>query len=542
MAGLLSQLGLKHLVLCPGSRNAPLIRAFGSHSELHCYSIVDERSAAYVALGMARELGEAVGVVVTSGTAVLNLAPAVAEAYHQQLPLVVFSADRPLERIAQFNNQVIDQTEAFLPHSKGFCELPVELETEEEAAEVLQILALMIGTAMEGEKGPVHFNVLLGEPLYQDIPLARPVPDGLQLPEEAFLRGGEEALVPELEEGHANSRKMILVGAGSPDPELEEALAGLKRQWAAVVVAEHLANQPAGGFVHHPELLLTALDEEAAWEALAPDLLITLGGQVLSRSLKLRLLAREGLQVWEIGRDDLLALWAREKKGAVNAGPGLQEWQKKWAEAEAAALERSTALCNSLAFSNFTAMAAIHRKLPASTVLHLGNSATVRYALYNELNPGVRYYANRGTSGIDGCVSSAVGAAQVSKEKHLLVLGDLSFVYDSNALWNRVFPKNLSIIVLNDGEGGIFRLLQGPAEMPGFEEFQLASHPVSLEGLSRAYGRSCLKAASLSELSEALDHLLEPSTEGLVLELDTTACENSLIFDSYKQLLKQANS
>jgi len=143
------------------------------------------------------------------------------------------------------------------------------------------------------------------------------------------------------------------------------------------------------------------------------------------------------------------------------------------------------------------------------------------------------YYSNRGTSGIDGSVSAAVGASLVSDRTHVLVVGDLSFVYDSNALWNKNFPQNLKIIVLNDGGGGIFRLLEGPDRMDFFEEYSVTHHPVSLELLSQAFGRDCSRVTNREELQEKLETLFSPGSILSVLEVDTTGSENSRIFKQF---------
>ena len=143
------------------------------------------------------------------------------------------------------------------------------------------------------------------------------------------------------------------------------------------------------------------------------------------------------------------------------------------------------------------------------------------------------YYANRGTSGIDGSLSSAVGAAMVSEKLHVLVLGDLSFVYDSNGLWNKDFPDNLKIVVINDGGGGIFRLLDGPDRMDFFEEFSVTHHPVSLELLSLSFGRRFQRVHHLEDLDTWTRILLQPGSALSVLEVDTSGSENSRIFKDF---------
>jgi 2-succinyl-5-enolpyruvyl-6-hydroxy-3-cyclohexene-1-carboxylate synthase len=181
-------------------------------------------------------------------------------------------------------------------------------------------------------------------------------------------------------------------------------------------------------------------------------------------------------------------------------------------------------------FGNLTAVGRILHAAPPQTVIHLGNSSTIRNSQLLPARADLEYCSNRGTSGIDGSLSSAVGAALVSDRQHLLLIGDLSFVYDSNALWNSAFPENLKVVVLNDGGGGIFRLLDGPGEMDFFEKFSVTHHPVSLELLCGSFGRRYGRASSFPELDRQLENLLASATGLSVLEVDTTACENSRIF------------
>ena len=167
---LLEALKIRHVVIAPGSRNAPLIQLFTSNKAFFCHSVVDERVAGYLALGMSRHLNEPVVVVTTSGTAVLNLSPSMAEAYHQHIPLIILSADRPVESIPQFNNQVVDQVAPFFNHSRGFYEFPMELRSEEELIQALSSVEHLFHTANSDPGGPVHVNLPLAEPLYQSLP------------------------------------------------------------------------------------------------------------------------------------------------------------------------------------------------------------------------------------------------------------------------------------------------------------------------------------------------------------------------------------
>ena len=531
LASLLSGFGIGHVVIAPGSRSAPLTQLFTSDDSFRCTSIVDERSAGYVALGMARQLDQPVVVVTTSGTAVLNLAPAVAEAYHQEIPLVVMTADRPLEVIPQFNNQWIDQEAPFYSFSKGSLQLPMLFQEPEDLEQMIGHVERLLLEATTGTRGPVHINVPMAEPLYEKLP--SPVlggrRSGRSIPGSQNVQGEPEQAVPA--SFPADRKILVLAGMGLPDEKIRTGLERLVQCRQSVVVAENIANCAEEGFCAHPELVMAGAGEDQRND-LKPDLLISFGGQVVSKRLKLFLQSIGDLERLEVKGDVASYLDALAEQHQPEAGFS-NEYQASWKHAEERILGVVRDKLDALPFSNLSAMHRIISKIPPGTVLHLANSATIRYSQLTPHRKDLNYYANRGTSGIDGSVSTAVGAAMVSEGLHLLVVGDLSFVYDSNALWNRNFPENLRIVVLNDGGGGIFRLLDGPDRMDFFEEFSVTHHPVSLELLGQAFGRVVRRASGHDHLEKELKALLGPGGPGNLLEVDTTGSENSRIFKDF---------
>ncbi len=239
---LLQSFGIRQVIICPGSRNAPLMQLFTSQPWFRCTSIVDERSAGYVALGMARQLQEPVVVLTTSGTAVLNLAPAMAEAYHQQIPLIVITADRPPEKIPQFNNQWIDQEAPFFAYSKGFYQLPLPVTEPDVLTQVIRMTESLVHSAISLPAGPVHMNIPLEEPLYEPLPPVLEGNDHQNHPPEAMEP------VPGFEVLGANTKIMILAGMGQHGKDLTERLLKLLRECQSVVIAENIANLPCDGF------------------------------------------------------------------------------------------------------------------------------------------------------------------------------------------------------------------------------------------------------------------------------------------------------
>jgi 2-succinyl-5-enolpyruvyl-6-hydroxy-3-cyclohexene-1-carboxylate synthase len=521
LGSLLEALGARQVIIAPGSRNAPLIQLFTADKQFSCHSIVDERSAAYVALGMCKELGEPVVLVTTSGTAVLNLSPALAEAFQQELPLLVLTADRPPELINQFNNQVFDQRAPFYNFTKGFYEFPAAVGEKEDLEKAIRSVTTLCMEALAYPAGPVHVNLPLMEPLY--VPLPDPI-----LSMEGVRKGLQEHASfsdpdPEPELDLRGKKVLILAGMGRGNPELMQVL----EQVPAAVVAENIANMPSDACISVPELVLAGASDGERM-ALEPDLVITYGQQVVSKRLKIFLQSREKLEVRElrVAGPALADLFRKctDQEGAAAS------YRDLWKGIEDRECKRAEDYFKQAAFGNLSALVRILKAIPSQSTVHLGNSTTIRFSQLVRARSDLRYYSNRGISGIDGSLSSAVGAAMVSDRQHLLILGDLSFVYDSNALWNKDFPENLKIVVLNDGGGGIFRLLDGPGDMKFFEEFSVTHHPVSLELLSASYGRMASRAGNMEELDQLLPALWSTGHGLAVLEVDTTGSENSRIF------------
>lgn len=523
---ILKSFGIRHVIICPGSRNAPLIQLFTADNTFHCHSIIDERSAGYVALGMARQLQEPVVVLTTSGTAVLNLSPAVAEACEQQIPLVMITADRPPEKITQFNNQRLDQRAPFYAYSKGFYQFPLPVKYPEVLSQISERIQRLLAEALRVPAGPVHMNIPLDEPLYEPLP---PAMKGTSYqPQET---GDED--IPAFEAVAANRKIMILAGMGQPEERLKESLSGLCESGQVLVIAENIANLPEEAFISQPDLLLAGVDEEQR-TALVPHVVISFGGQVVSKRLKLFLQSISKLVHYEIKGDAVASLEKLKKSMAESPEkPFRNHFREAWKREELRVGEAAQRKLESLPFGNLSVINSLLDIVPAGSHIHLGNSSTIRYSQNLPGREDLSYYSNRGTSGIDGCVSSAVGAAMVSEQMHVLLVGDLSFVYDSNAMWNKDFPVNLKIVVLNDKGGGIFRLLKGPSEMDFFGEYSVTNHPVSPEKLAQSYGRLARLVENEDELQEAITALFCPDNELSVLEVDTSGSENSRIFKDF---------
>ena len=319
---------------------------------------------------------------------------------------------------------------------------------------------------------------------------------------------------------------MILAGMGKKDRRVQEVLEQILLHCQSVVVAENISNLLSGHFISCPELVLSGVSEEER-RTITPDVVIAFGLQMVSKRMKLFVQSLGEVRLTDLPEGTPLTGFL---EGIRGSGRTTNSYWRRWKEIEDRETERAASYLQQAPFTNLTAVARILQSAPSHTVIHLGNSATIRNSQLVRARGDLEYYSNRGISGIDGSLSAAVGAALVSDRLHLLLMGDLSFVYDSNALWNENFPENLKIVVLNDGGGGIFRLLDGPDRMAFFEAFSVTHHPVSLELLSGAFGRSFGRAGDFNELDRLMGSLFAAGTGLTVLEVDTTTSENSRIF------------
>ncbi|AYA35853.1 2-succinyl-5-enolpyruvyl-6-hydroxy-3-cyclohexene-1-carboxylic-acid synthase [Hymenobacter oligotrophus] len=603
IAEICAQHGITDVVLSPGSRSAPLTIAFARHPDLRVRVVPDERAAAFVGLGLAQAQGRPVALVCTSGTAGLNYAPAVAEAYFQRVPLVIFTADRPPEWIDQLDGQTIRQTNLYGRHAKAAFELPVDFAHRDAQWHATRLVNEAINLAQEFPQGPVQVNVPLREPFY---PAA-----GEEIKYEAVRISGEVAGAPQLPSGELDvlrtqlrQTKRVLVVAGQ-HPADEPLLLALRRLGAAYqipVVGDLIAN------VHLPvgpdydvrtaplgrQDVFMAVPEQGLKEALRPELLITFGQSLISKALKNYLRDYAPQQHWHVQQAGPVADTFRSLTRIIRMEPAaffeaLLADQPKTAEAELAtamAGSKPTRLtwqgpgsardeaaapkdafttpwqrANGWAtgflaefmqqpqqpFNEFTAIYRALQQLPDRAALHLANSMAVRYAniLGVPAERAIEVFANRGTSGIDGCNSTAVGAALANPERPVVLLtGDVAFFYDRNAFWHNYPTPNLKIILINNHAGGIFRLIDGPRQQPELEEFFETRQQLTAENTARDFGLGYHTARTFAELDKALPVFFAPTKKGnaAVLELTTDSATNAAFFEQYRAAVRRAFS
>ncbi|MBO4807348.1 MAG: 2-succinyl-5-enolpyruvyl-6-hydroxy-3-cyclohexene-1-carboxylic-acid synthase [Paludibacteraceae bacterium] len=522
--------GVQEVVLSPGSRNAPLSVAFNRMPGMTCRVVVDERSAGFFALGVALATSRPVVVVCTSGTALLDLAPAVAEAYYQSVPLIVVSADRPKEWIDQNDSQTIRQEGALANFVKRSFQLPMREEADD-----LWYANRMVNEALvlaqSGRKAPVHINVPLSEPLYglceADLSSARVIRAASLHP----FRLDDS--VVEAYASQINDAKRVMVLAGFM--RNGDALADLFAQWAklpnVVVVAEPISNACSTATMNHPELFFSSIDE-AESQGFVPDILITVGGAIVSKSAKLFFRKHPPMSHWHVGVEEWMIDTFRCLTDRIDVEPQIffRQLLEKLAIRDSSysvslrthmtkVLQHQEASLAEERWGETLAFKILLESLPDSVALHLSNGLSVRLGQRFPWRHSVRFFANRGTSGIDGATSTAVGYSVASDLPTVLLTGDISFLYDSNALWNDFLSSKLKIVLINNGGGGIFRRLPGPPTLPEMETYFETPHRVDFAKLAAAYGVGYAKATDAHSLSDALKHLFEEKTKASLLEV-----------------------
>ncbi len=536
--------GIQHVVVSPGSRNAPLIHQFASNGFFSLHSIVDERSAAFYGLGIAISKNLPVAILCTSGTAGLNFAPALAEAFYRHVPLVAITADRPAYLIGQQDNQTIRQSGMFRNFVKQSVHVEIPINSNDDLKHFHFEIGHVLNVAVTGIEGPVHINIPLEEPLYGEIPSIS-TNIGLDVPKKLLFDNTGELKSQWMK----SQRRLIIIGQLDEADELGSVVRKMSDKGQVVVLAEPISNINGENFVAEIDRVMMHVELDQT-DKFQPDLLISTGGYVVSKRLK-NWLQKQNVPHFRISEEldgiDTYQNLTCNVTGNValilselseNEMSCLPEYAEAWRLAYEVTNKLHNRFFDEAPFSDLKAFWQIMKALPKGSVLHLGNSSPIRYGQLFDLKKFCAVYANRGVSGIDGCVSTAAGFASQSHKSNFLIIGDLGFMYDSNGLWNRDFPANLKVIVLNNSGGGIFRLLEGAASISGFESYMEAHTPVSFEFIAKAFGFSFYHALNSEELEKQLAGFLN-STEPSILEVKTPAMHNPDVYAHYIRTLKQ---
>lgn len=546
IADVLAAHGVKNIVCSPGSRNAPMLLAADSLPGVRTHVVIDERSAAFVALGIAQISRQPVALICTSGTAMLNYAPAVAEAYYQGLPLIVVSADRPERWIDQDDSQTIRQPGALGNFVKKSYDIPDFAADDKDMAIYADREAndAMI-TAMRRRRGPVHINVRLNEPLTRGERLPHGNPRIIRCLEADDILPKET--VREMAEKAADKKILVVAGFMLPDARLNKALLRFMALPNVYVMHETISNLHLPKRHSAVDVILSTLSEEVK-ESLRPDIIITLGGALVSRAVKELLRSYQGIEHWAVGHSHNTVDCFNSLSLRIDAEPARffsmlgkyinkqrpeSDYNHCWSVARKEAVSSHNRFVASCGWSDLKACQIIFDALPEDCNVQLSNGTAVRYAqlCINRMPHGC--YCNRGVSGIDGCVSTAVGAAMAYPDTTVLLTGDMSMAYDIGALSLFDIPERLKIIVLNNQGGGIFRFIPSTRTLPEREQYFCAQPRLPLDKIAPAYGIEYYRASSQQQLQNILPIFLSPSLSPSLLEIVTPGDVSASILIDY---------
>ena len=481
LTALLVAHGIRHAVVCPGSRNAAIVHNLNECPDIQCYPVTDERSAGFYALGMTQALNAPVVVCVTSGTALLNLAPAVAEAYYQHRPLVVISADRPQQWIDQLDGQTLPQPDALGRFVRKAVSLP-----EPHDEETRWYCNRLVNEALIEKHAPVHINVPITEPLFSfttpELPVERKIDF---LPAEAT-----NITLTHVCRMFLQAKRPLLIAGQPMNPLMDEAVMEIGDD-----------------------------------ENFVPDFVLYTGDSIVSKRLKRFL--RKAKETWVVNREGEVTDTFMNLTNVIQGDPEVvadlirfnleemphpfvQKWEALLAKIRQRVEEEEPDYSQAAVVKYF-------EQRRGESIVHYANSMAIRLANIYSKTP---VYCNRGVNGIEGSLSTAAGYSVVADEPVFCVIGDLSFFYDQNALWNQNLRGNFRILLMNNGKGGIFDMLPGLEQSPARDRYVAAEHQTSAEGICSQNAVNYRKAEDMEQMQQGIDWLLTTESERpLLLEV-----------------------
>lgn len=544
------QNGIETVIISPGSRNASLNIGFFNNPTFKTLSIVDERSAAFFALGIAQQSKKPVVLVCTSGSALLNYYPAIAEAYYSNIPLIILSADRPKHLLHIGDGQTINQKNVFKNHILMSANLVEENDDTKFSLQNFNLVHKTIRKAIDNN-GPVHINIPFEEPLYDTTkkPILFPK---INKSEKTSLLDEEplnvEELEPFAETWNKTKKKMVLIGVNYPSELIQTQIDHILEDESVLVLTETTSNIYHTKIINGIDKLIAPLTEKELND-LKPEILLTFGGMIVSKKIKYFLRNHQPKMHWHIG-----------KKNALNTFHCLTHHFKISAELffsqfffltkktksdyqqnyilinKKRTLNHNTYLTEA-PFSDLKVFDLSLKAIPNNYNLQLANSSIIRYSQLFNIDKSTNVFCNRGTSGIDGSTSTAIGASYISDKKTIFITGDISFFYDSNALWNKYIKNDFRIVLINNSGGGIFRFIPGPQTTNAVDLFE-TTHQLSAEHLCKMHHLKYQQATDLNQLEKQLKTFFNKSNKPKLLEIKTPREVNDIILKKYFNSLK----
>lgn len=550
IASICSGHGVKTAIVSPGSRSAPLTLAFARHPQIDCKVISDERSAAFIALGIAQQQKLPVVLICTSGSAGLNYAPAIAEAYYQEVPLLILTADRPAEWIDQYDGQTINQNEIYGKLVKKHFTFPASADHDDIKWHCNRIINESIISAISVPHGPVHINVPLRAPFYPSKEEATIFKAVRIIKKDEAVGSFDANDIDELSQEWAKfDKKAIVIGQNEFSTSLKNTIEEFSEHTNTPIIADIISNQHSDRNIKFQDLFLNPKLEQKN-EVLVPELLITFGSSLISKNLKTFIRNNPPKAHWHISPSDRLNDSLQNVTRLIKINPEIflasfrpeptnNAFHGLWKSINHKTKELVFQYLEICEFGELQAVSSCLHALPQQSQLHLANSMTVRYANILGLDDSkqISVFANRGTSGIDGSNSTAVGAALAQDEIVTLITGDMAFFYDRNAFWHNYNLKNLRIIVLNNHAGGIFRLIEGPVDQPELEAYFETHQRLNVKNSAADFDFDYKLVDNQTDLDSHLANFYNESENAKVLEIESESILNASIFTKLKQTI-----
>lgn len=534
LIALLKENNIRHLVLSAGTRNVPFVHSVEKDDFFKCYSVVDERSAAFYALGIAKQTREPVVISCTSSTAACNYLSAITEAYYQNVPILILTGDRNSYYLGQMEEQMIDQTNLYGDKIRKFVNLPV-VRTEEDEWYCERLINEALIALNDGKKGPVHINVPIYDSLDEmatcDVPTL-PIVKKIEM----LVPTYKNDLWEKLEKKLHNFDRILIVAGQSCDLNQNDIklLNKFCENTNSLIIKEHMAN-----ITCKYSLLSYSITEtisENLFQTLKPDLVISMGGMISSR-IKFLLRSKElKFEHWLIDEDGEVVDVFKHLKYIFKCSPSYffkyftshlaskidHEYYEKWLNI------KSQVDIRPLGFTNFFVAEQLSKMIPKNSLLHLGILNSTRQMQFFDLDESIQVDSNIGAYGIDGTLSTFLGQSLIADNLCYLLLGDLSFLYDMNAIRVKHIKNNIRIVVVNNHGGGEFHYTMGRL-IDTIDLHTSAKHDTNVKGWVESLGYIYLSAKNESELKSALQKMAEYSPQGIILEVFTDMDDDAQI-------------
>ena len=564
------------VVISPGSRNVPLAIGFASNKKFKCYSIVDERSAAFFALGLSQKSKKPTILICTSGSALLNYYPAVAEAYYSEIPLIILSADRPEYKINIGDGQTINQSNVFEKNILYSNSLKQDCShaTEEiiksnlqkivnDKADYSKIEKLQKSIQKNNEEiieiafnlsinkmQPVHLNVPMEEPLYEfnDSPSIR-----VKVKKKTEKKPSLTDIDNFYKAINKASKIMILIGVSDGNILSKKSIQKINSCSSIIVMKEHTSNVFNESFISNIDRLIGPIElqsnSDSLFDELSPEIVISLGGMIVSKKIKSFLRNYKPRKHFHIGNNiskdsfysgvEHINTTANKFFENIDLNKSDSKYFEKWNQLDYSKLDLHNRYMKVINFSDLKVFEILTNWIPKKYNIQVANSTPIRYFQLFDLKNKNMMFANRGTSGIDGSTSTAIGSSVQNDSPVLLVTGDLSFFYDVNALWNNHIPKNFRIIIINNSGGGIFKILPGFKENNLFSEFIETQHNLSARLIAKMFNFNYTRVSTKFGLNLYLRTFFKNSKKPKILEIKTSSVKSTKILKEYFRYLSK---